>query len=170
MTLRGRAVADTGKPLSGRALRWYAGRRLLGTGATLSAADLPAGTIRLRLLARDAQGHRARVSERIHVGRVAPQVLEAAAAPVTRGARSATLRIAAAQPATFVFAGRRTAVGPRVRTLSLPIPAGTTDVLIVGTVRSPAAPPRWRSSSPAAERPAARHTQIGATRQIAGAP
>src|ERR1700722_11447484 len=37
---------------------------------------MPAGTIRLRLLARDARGHQTSVSERAEVGRVTPQGAE----------------------------------------------------------------------------------------------
>jgi hypothetical protein len=54
--LSGTASDENRGAITGGNLSWYAGDRLLGTGETLSVNGLPAGTMHIRLVARDARG------------------------------------------------------------------------------------------------------------------
>src|SRR5262249_22714968 len=56
--LVGQATDDAHRQLTGKRLRWFAGHRRLGTGARLT-TRLPAGTVRLRMVAVDSHGRRA---------------------------------------------------------------------------------------------------------------
>lgn len=67
LELVGQAVDDQLRTLKGRQLRWYAGRRLIATGASASVANLPGATVVIRLVARDRSGRTASASVRIHL-------------------------------------------------------------------------------------------------------
>jgi hypothetical protein len=54
--LSGTATTDSGAPLTGARLSWYAGRKLLGHGAQLSVRVPAKGRLAIRLVARDAHG------------------------------------------------------------------------------------------------------------------
>jgi hypothetical protein len=54
--LSGTATTDSGAPLTGGRLSWYAGRKLLGHGAQLSVRVPAKGRLAIRLVARDAHG------------------------------------------------------------------------------------------------------------------
>ena len=54
--LSGTAYDDSGRALAGERLRWLAGKRVLGSGRTLTVLGLPAGAQPLRLEARDGLG------------------------------------------------------------------------------------------------------------------
>ena len=71
LSLRGEAWGDAGRSLRGRALTWFAGRRVLGHGRTLRVDGLPRGTRRLRLVARtpDGRSSAASVPVRLVAGR-----------------------------------------------------------------------------------------------------
>jgi hypothetical protein len=129
VTLTGEAYDDAGTQLRGRALRWYAGRRLLGTGASLSVNGLPAGTRVLRLRARDGRDRTASASVAMRVRAVPPQFTILRAPPrVSRSARSVRLRLASAVPAEVRIGARRYALTRRSRTISVPIKLGRSAV------------------------------------------
>lgn len=65
--LRGSALDDADRALAGRRLRWLEGRRVLGTGPTLSLARLKPGTHRIVLVATDAAGRSARATATVRV-------------------------------------------------------------------------------------------------------
>jgi len=92
VTLQGGAVADSGSQLTGGALSWYDGGRLLGHGASVSVRGLAPGAHALELRARDASARIGRATVRVLVSAVAPQVLSLnTSARVSRHAR--TVRI-----------------------------------------------------------------------------
>ena len=64
--LVGQATDDADRQLTGKRVRWFAGARRLGTGARL-ATRLPAGTVRLRMVAVDTHGRRAIATRTLHV-------------------------------------------------------------------------------------------------------
>jgi hypothetical protein len=55
--LSGGATTDGGRPLAGKQLSWYAGKKLLGHGVSLG-VTLPKGRTVIRLVARDAAGRK----------------------------------------------------------------------------------------------------------------
>ena len=98
------AADDRGRALDGRSVRWYAGHRLLGTGATLN-AQLPAATRRLRVVARDALGRT--TAETIPVTSLAePPRFVVLPVAVTWHGRRLGLRIAASLPSVLTVSGR----------------------------------------------------------------
>ena len=121
--LVGSARDELGRRLRGRSLTWFAGRRRLGTGERLR-RPLPAGTITLRLVARDRGGKSAAVTRRV---RVAPPalLLTRLEAPerVRAGARSVRIRIGATTAAVLRAGGRSIRVGTRARRVTVPLPA-----------------------------------------------
>jgi hypothetical protein len=117
------ALDGGGTALTGRSVRWFAGRRSLGSGAELT-ARLPAGRVRLRAVARDAHGaSRAAVT----TVRVAPNRLRLlrldAPSTVPRAARTVTVTVAASSAARLRVNGRRWTVGPRPRRVVVRLPA-----------------------------------------------
>jgi hypothetical protein len=65
--LSGSAQDDSGRSLSGKRLRWYIGRKLIGTGTeVITTKKLPSGTVRVRLVAHDSQGRRTSAAVVIH--------------------------------------------------------------------------------------------------------
>jgi hypothetical protein len=125
LLLEGSAFDDAGRPLTGRRLRWFAGRRLLGTGERLAAQGLPASTRAIRLVATDATGRSAQTQVRIRVTPVKPQFLVFEAPPsVDRRARRLGQRVAATVPAELRIAGRRFRLSRSARRITLPIRAG----------------------------------------------
>jgi hypothetical protein len=113
--LQGAGVDDHGRNLSGRRLRWYAGRKLLGIGATLSAV-LPAGTRVVRLVARDRAGRVGSASVGIRMQATTPLFLRLTApARLSRRARTLRVRVASTVPATLRLGSQHHSVGPRPR-------------------------------------------------------
>ncbi len=132
--LQGGAFDDAGRALTGSRLRWYAGRRFLGSGERVSAQGLPAGTRAIRLVATDARGRSAAAVIRIRVTAVAPQFLEFdGPATVARSARMVQVRVASTLPATLRIAGGRYAVGRTPRRLVVPL-RGRGDVSLPATL------------------------------------
>jgi hypothetical protein len=121
--LRGHARDDAGRPLRGKALAWYAGRRRLGRGERLRVKSLPRGRVLIRLVARDRMGRTSTSSARIRVRAPVPAIdtLEGDRV-VSAGTRSVTLRIASSAPATLTVAGKRFRLGPKARRVVLPLP------------------------------------------------
>jgi PKD domain len=120
--LRGYAFDDAFNVVPTQRLGWFLGRRRLGTGASVSAVDLPPGRDRLRLVASD--GHRRSASASVTVTVVAARpffVTLQVPVRISRGARAVRLMVATNGPATLIAGGRRFAVGRRPRTISVPL-------------------------------------------------
>ena len=109
--------------LHGRALTWFAGSRRLGSGEQLR-AQLPAGRVTLRLVARDSRRRVAVVTRRLRVAPVALRLVRLRT-PAHVGPRARTLAIglATSVPATVRVGSHRYRVGPHSRTLRIPLPA-----------------------------------------------
>jgi hypothetical protein len=125
LLLRGRAYDDAGSPLTGRSLRWYAGRRLLGRGELLTVHGLPAGTTAIRLVATDARGRSARTLLPLKVLAVRPTFLVARAPKrLAPSARRVRIVVASNVPAVLRIAGHRYAVDRTPRALTIAIRRG----------------------------------------------
>ena len=111
LLLRGQAFDDTLAPIHGSRLRWFLGRKLLGTGAEIAPAGLRAGRDRIVLEARDATGRTSRASVLVRLLPTRPVFL-AVSAPrrVLRKARTLRLMIVSSVTARLVVrtAGVRT--------------------------------------------------------------
>jgi hypothetical protein len=123
--LEGSAYDDAGRRLQGRRLQWFAGRKRLGSGETLSAVRVPAGKPRIRLVARDRSGRAGSASVRIRVIAAAPQFLRLDS-PSRLGARAkrVVLRVASTLPATLRVGGRRFRLTRRTKRVTLVIRPG----------------------------------------------
>ncbi len=127
LVLAGEAFDDSSQPIRGRHLTWFAGRRRLGTGGSLSAADLAPGRQQIRLVATDRTGRRGSASATVTVIATTPQLLELTGPKkLSRTARSVTLRIAVSARSTLTVGGRSYTVGRRASRVRLPIRAGST--------------------------------------------
>jgi hypothetical protein len=137
LLLRGRAFDDAGSPLTGRSLRWYAGRRLLGRGELLTVHGLPAGTTAIRLVATDAHGHSAQTRLPLKVLAVRPTFLVARApkhlAPTARRVR---IVVASNVPALLKIAGGRYAVDRTPRALTIAVRRGRAPLQLAYSLRS----------------------------------
>jgi hypothetical protein len=138
LPLQGSAFDDAGRPLTGRHLRWYLGKRLIGSGGQVSARGLRPGNNTIRLVATDAHGRRGQATARLRVSAVAAQyLLFYAPLQVSPRARSVWITAASTLPATFTIAGKHYALGPRERTITVHIRAGRTLLLLPCSLRSP---------------------------------
>jgi hypothetical protein len=131
VTLRGQAFDDAGRLLAGKQLRWLDGKRLLGTGASLTVAGLAPGRHRIALVARDAARRSARATVTVTLGAVRPAFLILRAPPTLgRKVRVLKLRVASSLRATLTVRapGRRTqrfSVGRRAKVLRIAVRPGT---------------------------------------------
>ena len=119
--LVGSASGDRGR-LPGRALTWFAGSKRLGRGERLQ-ATLPAGSVRLRLVARDAGGRAGTATRRLTVA-PARLALRGLRVPdrVAPGASRVAVTLAATVPARVRAGGRTFRIGPRARRIRIPLP------------------------------------------------
>jgi hypothetical protein len=67
LVLSGQAYDDALRPITGKRLTWFDGKRRLGRGATISVRGLPAGTRRLQLRAKDRNGRTGRATVTVKV-------------------------------------------------------------------------------------------------------
>jgi hypothetical protein len=120
--LRGAGLDDRNLSLRGRALTWFVGQRRVGQGERVQ-VRLPAGRVVLRLRARDRFG---RVSTATRPVTVAPVQLQlrSLAAPehVAAKARTIKVKVTTSTAAILRAGGRKFAVGPHARTMSIPLP------------------------------------------------
>lgn len=130
LLLRGQAFDDTLARITGRRLRWFLGRRLLGTGAEIAPAGLRAGRDRIVLEARDASGRTARASVLVQLRPTRPVFL-ALSAPrrVPRRARTLQLTVVSSVTARLVVQtagvrGQHFTVGRARRRLKVEIRTG----------------------------------------------
>jgi hypothetical protein len=137
LLLRGSAYDDAGSPLTGRSLRWYAGRRLLGRGELLTVHGLPAGTTAIRLVATDAHGRSAQTLLPLKVLAVRPTFLVARAPErLATSARRVRIVVASNVPAVLRIAGRRYAVNRTPRALTIAIRRGRTPLRLAYSLSS----------------------------------
>jgi hypothetical protein len=134
LELDGTAFDDRGQPVRGAALTWYAGRRRLGRGTRLFVQGLAPGRMRLRLLARGADGQLGSASVVVLVRPAAPRVLSLAT-PRTVPASAAAMgvTIATTEPATLRVGGRRYAVSRRARRLTIRFKRGSSQIVLTLT-------------------------------------
>jgi hypothetical protein len=148
--LQGAAFDDAGRPLTGRHLSWYAGRRrlrhgraaggrrLLGHGEHLTLRGLPVGTRSIRLLATDGHGRTSKVTLRLKVVPVPPTLLHARApAHISATARRVRIVVASNVRAVLKIAGARHRVGPKRRTITIHIHPGRSLLRLKYTLKSP---------------------------------
>lgn len=122
--LTGGATDDTGTPLTGRALEWFAGSRRLGTGERVLVRRAPTRSFVLRLVARDGSGRTATATRRV---RVAPPELRLReirfAKTLPRSARRLIVRIRPSSPALLKIGRRSWKLRTRSNRLTVPLPA-----------------------------------------------
>ncbi len=126
LVLSGQAIDDASQPITRRTrLAWFAGRRLLGHGASLSTADLVPGRQRIRLVATDRTGRRGTASTSVRVIATKPQLLELNG-PKRVGvkARTVALRIAVSVRSKLTVNGRSFTVGRKARGVRVAIRPG----------------------------------------------
>ena len=128
--LRGGAIDSSGRAVSGKRLRWFAGRHALGRGRSLSAV-LPPGTRSVRLQASDAHGRIGTATVGVRLRSVAPFFLRLShRATLARSARTFVLKVATTQPATLRVGARRYAVDTHPRRIAVGVrPGGSRLVL-----------------------------------------
>jgi hypothetical protein len=137
LLVQGEAFDDSGRPLTGPHLTWYAGRRLLGHGELLTALDLPLGTTEIRLLATDSHGRTSRATLPLKVVPVPPTFLLARAPTrVSANARSVRIVVASNAPAVLTIAGARHRVDRKPRTIKIKIRPGRSPLRLKYTLRS----------------------------------
>lgn len=125
--LIGAARDDHTHRLRGRALIWFAGSKRLGTGEVLR-AQLPAGRIMLRLLARDLRRRTTVVTRRLLVAPVALRLLRLQTpAHVGRRADTVAIGLATSVPATLHVGSHSYRVGPHARTVKTPASSTSQD-------------------------------------------
>jgi Divergent InlB B-repeat domain len=137
LVLAGSAYDDTGGRLTGRALTWRAGRRVIAAGSQAAVVDLPAGHHRITLTARDRHGRTASASVWVTIT-PSPPVLKLLHTPkrISSKARSLRLSLATLAPAKVAIGRTHTLVGRSPRTLRVAIRPGRTPLTIVLTLRS----------------------------------
>jgi hypothetical protein len=130
--LHGSAFDDAFNRLTGSRLRWFAGTRLVGRGESATATDLPAGRVRVRLVARDGRRRTGSASIVLRIKPARPLFRELSApARVPRGARRVALRVETNVSAILRAGGRSFKVGPRMKSVSVPIRPGSGPLQVV---------------------------------------
>jgi hypothetical protein len=138
LLLQGSAFDDTESALTGRHLTWYLGKRRIGRGEFATAQGLHPGNTTIRLVATDSHGRSSQATLPLRVTAVtARYLLFDAPLLLSRQARSVRIRIASSAGATFVIAGRRYAVGPRLRTITIHVRRGRSPIVLHCSLRSP---------------------------------
>jgi hypothetical protein len=137
LLLQGSAFDDANRPLTGRHLKWYLGKRLIGTGERVTLTRPKAGNTVIRLVATDSHGRSSQATLPLQVKAVpARYLLFDAPLLVSRHARVVKMRIAASGPATFTIAGKRYAVSPRMRTITVRVRRGKRLIRLPCSLRS----------------------------------
>ena len=135
--LDGSAFDDRGNALKGKGLRWFAGKKSLGTGEEVHVHALPAGTKRLRLVAKDSSGRTREAVARVGLISVRPIFLEfKAPTRVKKSARSVKLRLASSLPAVFKIAGKRHSLDRKARTITVKVKPASKDLSVPYTLTS----------------------------------
>jgi hypothetical protein len=138
LLLQGAAFDDSGRPLTGSHLRWYAGRRLLGRGELLTVLGLPLGTTAIRPLATDSHGRTSSATLPLKVVPVPPALLLARAPThLSASARSVRIVVASNVPAVLTIGGARHRVDREPRTITIKIHPGHSPLRLKYTLSSP---------------------------------
>ena len=138
LLVHGSAFDDADRPLTARHLKWYLGKRLIGTGEQVTVRNLQAGRTVIRLIATDTHGRSAQDVLPLRVSPVASRyLLFDGPLLVSPHARSVRIKIASSASATFRIAGRAYAVGPRPRTITVHIRRGRSPLVLRCALRSP---------------------------------
>ncbi len=138
LTLEAEAYDDRGKRIPDGRLQWRLGNRVLLRGGTGGlAAALPAGRHKLTVQATDYQGRITRRAVSVEVTPAQPHFTQLSGPrSVSPTQRTLALRVASSFPARFSIAGRRVQVGPRPRTVQVPLRPGRRPFSLKGTLRS----------------------------------
>jgi hypothetical protein len=138
LLLQGSAFDDADHALEKGRLKWYLGKRLVGTGTQATVLDLQPASTTIRLVATDSYGRKAQATLPLRIAAGKPRYL-LFDAPLFLSPRkhSFRLRVASSTPATFTIAGKRYTVGPRARAITVRVPAGKKPILLRTTLRSP---------------------------------
>jgi hypothetical protein len=129
--LAGKAVDDAHRPLRGRRLQWFLGRKRLGRGSSISVLGLPPGRRTIRLVARDRRGRKASARVRVRVIGAAPQFLDVRAPrKLSPRARRLRLRVAATIPARLRIGRQRYRVGRRLKKLTVRVKRGRSPLVL----------------------------------------
>ncbi len=138
LLLQGTAFDDAGQLLTGRHLRWYAGRRLLARGELLTVHGLPAGAVAIRLIATDARGRSSQAQLRLKVQAIrATFLLARAPMHVSPHARRVRMVVAATTVAVLKIGGVRHRVDRRRRTVTIAVRPGRSTLLLKYSLSSP---------------------------------
>jgi hypothetical protein len=125
LLLQGAAFDDADRPLAGRHLRWYAGKRLLGRGELLTVSGLSPQVKAIRLVATDTRGRSSQAQLRIKVVSMPPAFLVARAPKhVAPTARRVRIVVASTVPAVLTIAGARHRVSRKRRAVTIAIRPG----------------------------------------------
>jgi hypothetical protein len=137
LNLAATAYDDHQRPLTGKAIRWTAGRFLVGTGDNLSADDLPAGHYRLTATATDSSGRKGSASVPIVVLPAKP-LLRVLKAPrtISPRAQSVKIRVAAVTPVILRVGRHQSLVTRTPSTVTVSITPGRTPLSIRVILRS----------------------------------
>jgi hypothetical protein len=126
LVLAGQAFDDSAKMLTGKHLRWMAGRRVLGRGPSISALGLSPGRHKIRLLARDRFGRTGRKSVAVVITGARPLFLTLKApAAIKRKARIVRLKVSASLPARLRVRKQTFRVGRKARAVRVRVARGT---------------------------------------------
>ena len=127
----GSAYDEADRVLRGKALRWKAGRKTIGRGESISVADLPLGTRKIVLEAKDRLGRVGRASVPVRLKAVAPRILTLKA-PRKASGRSVALKLSVSLTSRLTVTGGarkvRAQVGRRARTVRVRLRGGKTPV------------------------------------------
>jgi hypothetical protein len=137
LPLQGSAFDDRSRPIAGRHLRWYLGKRLVGIGKNAALHGMHPGNTTIRLVATDTHGRSAQATIPLRVSAVAARYL-LFDAPLLVSARARTIRfrVASTMPATFTIAGRHYKVAAKPRTITIPIRRGRSPLVLRCSLRS----------------------------------
>jgi DNA-binding beta-propeller fold protein YncE len=125
LLLQGAAFDDADRPLTGRHLRWYAGKQLIGRGELLTVMQLSREDKLIRLVATDTHGRSSQAQLRIKVVAVPPAFLVARAPThVKASAKRVRIVIASTVPSVLTIAGSRHRVGRKPHAITLRIRRG----------------------------------------------
>lgn len=118
--LSGEGSNDKFQPLRGRALRWYVGRRQVGSGNQVAVFGLSAGPTRIRLLACDRLRRCSAVTTIVRLTQALPRLLLLGHPKrLSPGARVVRLRVSSTVTATLTIGASRFAVSRQTQVILL---------------------------------------------------
>lgn len=125
VSLRGDAFDDTGRPLTGKALTWLVGKRVVARGPLVSVAGLGAGTRKLVLRARDRNGRTGTATMTIKVTPRTPQfTVVKGPKSLSRKVRKVVLTVAAAFESRLRVGATRTTLTRKPKRVTIRVKPG----------------------------------------------